>query len=480
MGRSIPTRFRTFYDVHAFRSSITSLGAVPQFALLGILAGIVIGLVILLFRGLIEFTLFLLLPMEAILMEYTIAGFMPVILASVTGTLVVQIFLGSASMFSVPSVGLSQWQEIPFVVAGLLLGCLAAALIHGVRFVHRYAPKRMVGKITLAGATTAIIGLWIPEILGVGYDTVNFALAGQLGLLALTLIVSAKLVATLVSVAFGLPIGVIGPTLFIGATAGSILWQLSQSVGFSDTDPAFFALLGMGAMMGATLNAPLSAPMAIMELTQNSEIVLPAMLCIVIATITAVHGLKMPSLFNLQLQLQGIQISTTPMRQALSRVGVETLSNPNFDTVPQLIAREDLMSILEREVDWLLIESEDLSDRLISASAARDYLSTDQSAIIDFSGPLEALLSAAQVPWQATLDEAFDIIVERNVERSLFTGPPQQGCTSEQESCSLATSTATLADALRDTNERISISCISMTKNSETLFSQASDILPGG
>ena len=78
-------------------------------------------------------------------MEYTIAGFMPVILASVTGTLVVQIFLGSASMFSVPSVGLSQWQEIPFVVvAGLLLGCLAAALVHGVRFDHRYAPKGMV------------------------------------------------------------------------------------------------------------------------------------------------------------------------------------------------------------------------------------------------------------------------------------------------------------------------------------------------
>ena len=50
----------------------------------------------------------------------------------------------------------------------------------------------MVVKITLAGATTAIIGLWIPEILG-GYDTVNFALAGQLGLLALTLIVFAKL-----------------------------------------------------------------------------------------------------------------------------------------------------------------------------------------------------------------------------------------------------------------------------------------------
>ena len=77
MWRSILTRFRTFYDVHAFRSSITSLDAVPQFALLGILAGIVTGLVILLFRGLIEFTLFLLLPMEvrdAVTGESAVAG----------------------------------------------------------------------------------------------------------------------------------------------------------------------------------------------------------------------------------------------------------------------------------------------------------------------------------------------------------------------------------------------------------------------
>ena len=171
----------------------------------------------------------------------------------------------------------------------------------------------------------------------------------------------------MVAIAFGLPIGVIAPTLFVGAVAGSILWQLSQSIGLSNTDPAFFALLGMGAMMGATLNAPLAALMALMELTQNSEIILPAMLCIVIATITAAHGLKMPSLFNVQLQLQGIELATTPVRQALSRVGVETLSNPNFDTVPRLIARADLVSMLERDLDWLIVESTDSSDRLISA-----------------------------------------------------------------------------------------------------------------
>ena len=65
-------------------------------------------------------------------------------------------------------------------------------------------------------------------------------------------------------------------------------------------------------MMGATLNAPLSAPMAIMELTQNSEIILPAMLCITIATITAVHGSKMPSLLVYNFSFRGFRSRQHP------------------------------------------------------------------------------------------------------------------------------------------------------------------------
>jgi len=306
-------RLRQFYDVRAFRSSLASLEALPQFAILGILSGLVTGLTILAFRGLIEFTLHLLLPegpdafesmsllergltpiagascialyfhlmkgqdlkmgvaqvlerlshhqgymslrnfivqfvagalalisgqtggregpaihlgaaassllgqrlslpnnsirvlvgcgaaaaigssfntpiagvifaMEVILMEYTIAGFMPVILASVTGTLVVQFALGSESLFVVPSVGLSDWTEIPFIVlAGLMIGCIAAIFVRGVEALHPRLPGTQSLKLILAGAVTGVLGLGIPEVLGIGYDTVNLALAGGIG-----------------------------------------------------------------------------------------------------------------------------------------------------------------------------------------------------------------------------------------------------------------------------------------------------------
>jgi CIC family chloride channel protein len=104
----------------------------------------------------------------------------------------------------------------------------------------------------------------------------------------------------------------------------------------------------MGAMMGATLNAPLAALMALMELTQNSEIILPAMLCIVVATITAVQEFKMKSLFETQLKLQGIQLEHTPMRQVLLRVSVETLMSTRFVRVKARISRTEAEAVIKR------------------------------------------------------------------------------------------------------------------------------------
>ena len=47
------------------------------------------------------------------------------------------------------------------------------------------------------------------------------------------------------------------------------------------------AMLGMGAMMGAALQAPLAALLALLELTGNPLVLMPAMLAVVSANLTA-------------------------------------------------------------------------------------------------------------------------------------------------------------------------------------------------
>ncbi len=74
----------------------------------------------------------------------------------------------------------------------------------------------------LAGALTGLCALIVPEIMGVGYDTVNQAMLGQIGLGVLFMVVLFKMLATTIGLGMGLPGGLIGPTLIIGAAAGGI------------------------------------------------------------------------------------------------------------------------------------------------------------------------------------------------------------------------------------------------------------------
>ena len=68
--------------------------------------------------------------MEVVLMEYTIAGFMPVILASSMGAVVAQLVYGSEPAFQVPSVSLGSLFNLPWIVmTALLIGLLAGVFI---------------------------------------------------------------------------------------------------------------------------------------------------------------------------------------------------------------------------------------------------------------------------------------------------------------------------------------------------------------
>ncbi len=230
--------------------------------------------------------------MEVIMMEYAISSFIPVIIASVSAAVVTQIFFGNDPVFDISVTQISSLWEIPYIaLMGIVIGLLAFVFVRVYRFAsgfNRIDPRiRLLG----IGLLTACAGWFIPEVMGMGYDTLNLALQSNLALNFLGLLLIAKLLLTAVSLGLGLPGGIIGPVLMLGGIAGAILGAL---VGlFSPgSDPAFYVLLGMGAMMGATLQAPLAALMALLELSNNPNIILPAMIIIVIASLTYSEVLK--------------------------------------------------------------------------------------------------------------------------------------------------------------------------------------------
>ncbi|MGB2109969.1 MAG: chloride channel protein, partial [Marinobacter vinifirmus] len=246
--------------------------------------------------------------MEVVMMEYTIAGFTPIILAAVSAAIVTQVVYGSEPAFSVPALTMNSMLEIPWIIAiAVIIGIAAAAFIQLVDSMGRFHHRPVLLRIAMAGLLMVPFAVFIPETMGIGYDTVSQTIHGELAFWLLLGVGAAKLIITGISIGLGMPSGVIGPTVFMGATLGGAMGLIGAQI-FPEqaSSVGFYAMLGMGAMMGAVLQAPLAALMALMELTRNPNIILPGMLIITTASLVTSEAFGKKSLFLTILKSQGL------------------------------------------------------------------------------------------------------------------------------------------------------------------------------
>lgn len=321
--------------------------------------------------------------LEVIMMEYALNSFIPVMLAAVVATALSNAVLGGDPAFSVPVLHATPLTELPLVlVLGFTIGAFAALFNHVLTVIStRTQPIAIWWRLLASGVLLGLIGIMSPEILGIGYDTVNATLLGEFALSSLLILTFAKLFATSISVGLGVPGGMIGPAFFIGATLGGAIGMLASWVYDGNTmHIGFYALLGMGAMMGASLQAPLAALTAIMELTYNPGIIMPGMLAIVVAQLTASELFKKESLFITLLRSNGLHYSVEPVMQVLRSVGVASMLNSHFVRHSHLITREEAETILKKELEWIIIDDKKGNvDSLMPVTELAKYLIREES-----------------------------------------------------------------------------------------------------
>ncbi len=322
--------------------------------------------------------------MEVILMEYTIAGFVPVMMASVTGATVAQLVFGGQPAFDVIPLRMQDLWGLPVVaLSGLLVACCAAAFIRLQLFFNRQQHFPVMARMLVAGLCTGCLALWFPQILGIGYDSISAAMHGQLTLQVLLGILLAKLVATAISGGLGMPGGLIGPMLFMGACLGGAIGIAThQFLPASGASPGFYVLLGMGAMMAAVMNAPLAALITVFELTHNPHTIFPTMLIIVIAVICTRQLFRCEGIFIAQLEANGYSLNKGPIRQALDRVGVRSVMETRFLRGQNRMSIEQLRQRLQQHPKWLVVDEPERDKYLLAAadvSAYLESLSADQS-----------------------------------------------------------------------------------------------------
>jgi CIC family chloride channel protein len=273
--------------------------------------------------------------MEVIMREYKVHIFIPIMLASLVGSLVTSSVFDTSHHFDFfHKVELIDQHYIPLVILAILLGVLAAAFNKSLVGIIKHSVKLHIApRLMLAALITGSLGYLIPGAMGTGSGAIDVSLANnwQVGLLFSLLL--AKFLMTTFALGLGIPGGIIGPIIGIGAIAGALCGALVMQIYPSENIGSDFILMGMAGFMAASLNAPLAALLTVVELSGQLEIIVPAMIVITISSITSGQLFKNRSIFTMQLDAQNLIYNKPPIEKTLQKIGVLGLMIEKFELV---------------------------------------------------------------------------------------------------------------------------------------------------
>ncbi len=283
--------------------------------------------------------------LEVILGEYGLKYFSSVVLASVTSTVISRHFLGDYPAFMIPTYELLSAWEIPLY---FIFGFFAAftALVF-VKTLYKFEdifnawkfPEYL--KPVCGGLVLGMIGLYFPQIFGVGYEAIELALYGKMALWLVSVLVLVKIIATSLTIGSGGSGGVFAPSLFIGAMLGGAYGKLTALVVPEIAIPSgACALVGMGSVFAGASHAPISAILIMFEMTGNYKIILPLMITCIISTVV-VRRFTKESIYTLKLIRRGIDIQRGKDLDMMQKISVSDAMVKEVITIDEAITVQD-------------------------------------------------------------------------------------------------------------------------------------------
>jgi CIC family chloride channel protein len=270
----------------------------------------------------------LLLAVELLLFELRPRSLVPVAIASATAAILRGYLLGPGPLFHMP--GLGNMDRVRFAIGSLLLGGIIGLIAAGMsRMMYAFEdlferlPIHWMWWPALGGVGVGIGGLFFPRGLGVGYDNIATLLQGNASIALILGILFAKSLMWAFSLGSGTSGGVLAPLLMIGGAVGAMAAHLAQVPAEAQ---AFWALIGMGAMLAGSLGVPMTAILFSLEITHCLPALVPLMAACVAAYL--VTALIMPR---------------SILTEKLSRRGYHLTREYGVDPLETLIVR-DLMS----------------------------------------------------------------------------------------------------------------------------------------
>jgi chloride channel protein, CIC family len=274
---------------------------------------------------------------EVILGEFGAQAFSTVVVSAVTASVVSRAALGDSPAFQVPAYALrNPWELVLYLGLGVVAAFAAIAFVKTLyRFEDFFDSWQFPAylKPAVGGLALGVLGFFLPQVFGTGFDTIESALAGNMPLILLVVLIFGKTLATSLTLGSGASGGVFAPALFIGAVLGGAYGEIAHSLlpGVAASSGAY-AMVGMAAVFAGAARAPITAIIIMFEMTQDYRIILPLMFATVVSTALA-SWLEPESIYTLKLKLRGIDVRSRRDTNLMRTILVEEAMTP-ADEIP--------------------------------------------------------------------------------------------------------------------------------------------------
>ncbi len=285
---------------------------------------------------------------EVILGEFAPRSFAAIVVSSVISAVIGRAFLGNHPSFSAGGfVLISPYELIFYAILGIIAATWATGFVRVLYFFEDTFEKFKIPAWVKGGigfALVGVIGIWIPQVFGVGYESIQQMLDQHVGAGRGLALAVAKPIATSLTLGSGGSGGVFAPSLFTGAFLGDAFGRMVHDTFPAWTAPgAAYGLVGMAAVFAAAAEAPMTAILIVFEMSNDYTIILPLMVCVVIATVVGRRMLG-STVYEMKLIRRGVDWQRVRRPRFLSKVNIATIRRE-----PPVIAQlNDEISVIAR------------------------------------------------------------------------------------------------------------------------------------
>lgn len=283
---------------------------------------------------------------ELLLFEFSVRALIPLVVATSIAGGMHSLLFTDGPLFKVPTHDYAGLAALPaFVLLGLACGLLAIVISRGLFFVEDRYRRLPIGEFwhpAIGAVGFAVVGLFVPRVLGVGYDAIGDVLNARVAIGTAAALAIGKLVAWWLALGSGTSGGTLAPILLISSAFGLVVGSgLNHVLPGPDIALGAYAVVAMAATFGAATQATFTAIVFVFELTRDYEVILPLMLATVIADLVY-SAVNEDSIMTEKLRRRGLLVGRHYGVDPFSNTRVRDIMTTTVDTVTPTATVGDL------------------------------------------------------------------------------------------------------------------------------------------